>query len=431
MLEVGFAFKPAPAFHTLRNGDGYYLFHVESTQLLEVSAGLWNQVASDPHGPRVQRLLAQMPTAADPSPDPIDITAIALNVVEKCNLRCTYCYAGDGNYGADTVMSFDMAKRTITFFTEGRDRFHITFFGGEPLLNFRLIQDVVEWCATLPVKFTFALTTNGTLLGSSHLAFFRHHRFALKVSYDGKGLQEKQRLSVQGDSVLAGAVESRLNRLQDDLGRLRSFNLRSTISRAHIDDFATSVLATLNSHNYALSFARVASKHRKDIFTPEDVQHLSRAYDRVIDTLLGDQDYPKLLRILNLKQQILRLHQGSPRKSYCAAGLNYVSVSTAGKFYICHRFTEDSAACVGDMDQGLDTTRLAAIQNFRSRTTEPCNTCWMKNLCGGGCLHEHRSATGDALTVDPTFCQIQEMEIKAALRVYLAIRAAGAESLLC
>jgi uncharacterized protein len=109
-------------------------------------------------------------------------------------------------------------------------------------------------------------------------------------------------------------------------------------------------------------------------------------------------------------------------EAFCGAGLNYVSVSTSGRFYLCHRFTEDEEESVGEIDKGLNMEKLGKVLALRGRTQEPCRSCWMRNLCQGGCFHEHKKATGNIGSIDPIFCQLQETEMTLALRTYITLR---------
>jgi uncharacterized radical SAM superfamily Fe-S cluster-containing enzyme len=112
----------------------------------------------------------------------IDISALSLNMAQGCNLRCNYCFAGEGDYGVKGFMSFETAKKAISLFIEGKKNFHLIFFGGEPLLNYSVIQKIVEWTKTLPCKFTYAITTNGTLLNEEKIKWMNEYDFAVTIS---------------------------------------------------------------------------------------------------------------------------------------------------------------------------------------------------------------------------------------------------------
>jgi sulfatase maturation enzyme AslB (radical SAM superfamily) len=152
------------------NVDGdHYLWHVPSSHLLAVNAKTAEAAAAfeagNPPSQDLRALSEKLPQAIKRELQPLKITAIALNVAETCNLRCNYCYAGDGNYGEDTMMPNDTAFKAVDFLLAQTDKLHIVFFGGEPLLNFKLVKSVVDYCKTKVGKtFSYAMTTNGVLL---------------------------------------------------------------------------------------------------------------------------------------------------------------------------------------------------------------------------------------------------------------------------
>src|SRR3989338_1324722 len=175
----------------------FFLFHVPSSSIVQVPERIAQSLQSEIPNSHLEELQvlgnSLITSKAYEHITPSPITHIALNVAERCNLRCTYCYAGDGDYGSNSLMSFETARKAILFFAREQSVLHISFFGGEPLLNFALVKEVAEWCATLNFSFRFSLTTNGVLLNESHLEFFKTHKFELKISYDGKELQNTQR----------------------------------------------------------------------------------------------------------------------------------------------------------------------------------------------------------------------------------------------
>lgn len=393
-----------------------YLFHVPSSSILQVSRTLWQRVRSGDEFPVPPELNVVKRNALSEGVD-FNITGIALNVAERCNLRCTYCYAVDGTYGNDSLMSFDTAIRAIRFFKKHGQTLNIIFFGGEPLLNFRLIREVVEWCGK-EEGYRFSLTTNGALLTKTHLDFFRTHDFALRISYDGRRLQEEQRTR---DAKLAALIEAKLIKFRDQLTSLRRFHLRATIRRASLDYFLESTMEILSSHTYRLLSARVASLAREERFQASDVKKLGRLLSRLVAELVECENWETLLRLGNIRRHVRNFELGRD-EPFCGAGINYLSVSTQGEFFLCHRFTEDQAECAGSLHTGLNQEYLRRIAEHRTGKAEPCGSCWMRNFCKGGCFHEHKMATGHIAKIDPLFCKLQDLEMKLALRVFVAMK---------
>jgi uncharacterized protein len=266
------------------------------------------------------------------------------------------------------------------------------------------------------------MTTNGTLLNEERLQWLRAKNFSITWSYDGKGLQDRQRFLKDKKTGSGTIVERKLEAFEDALGKLRDFKLRTTITRNNLHLLEESLLATLTARNFKVYLSRHATSDSASAFTDADINKLGSILKSVVDRLLEERDYAKLLRIGNLQQRLKNIDKGTTGMTACAAGLRYLTVSVEGNFYLCHRFNEDSSENFGNAERGLDEERLAEIREARTAKKEPCNSCWMRQWCAGGCFHEHRSATGDKLNIDPAFCKLQAIETEQAIRIYAALR---------
>lgn len=430
--------SPAAPWASLQTADwklfrwdtGSYLLHIPSSHLLEVDSAVADHVAGIKTDASITQQLeeyaASIPQQSVPQRS-TDIRSISLNMAQGCNLRCTYCFAGEGDYGSKGMMSFATAKAVIEFFARGRQDLELIFFGGEPLLNFAVIQAVVEWCEAQSCQFSFKITTNGSLLNASRLEWLKAKNFAITWSYDGHGLQDRQRLLPNKQSGSASLIEGKLKNLAKSLDELRALRLRTTITRAHLDKLEESILSSLSSQNYRLAVARHATNMREHMFTPDDINTLGEIWQRVVDRLLAAGEYAKLIKIGNLRERMRAVHHADTKQMACAAGVNYLSVSVSGKFYLCHRFAEDESENYGDVARGIDHQRLATIREARQNPGTPCSGCWMRQWCAGGCFHEHKMATGDKFQLDPQFCQLQDIETSLAIRVYTALQVLAPE----
>lgn len=372
----------------------------------------------------------ELPKSEKPEPE-VHITSIALNVIEQCNMRCTYCFAGDGDYGYKSKMSFETAQEVIRFFTKSNTKLHIIFFGGEPLLNFTLIKKIVLWCQRLEgLSFTYGITTNGLLLNQKKLDFFLEYQFRVKLSWDGPLLQKEQRkMASQTDGGLQDPVLVKLSRLSQGLSNLRDFKIRSTLDKKFLEKSRENILNLMNSHQFKLAFSRVSSDRPDLAYSKSDVTIYANLLEQLTSYFLESKRYEDLLRISSLKTFIRIFHRGKFHRNFCGAGLNYLSVSTRGKFYLCHRFTEDEEECLGDTTNGLNLMKIQEVSGQRGMKRDPCRSCWMREVCAGGCFHEHKMGRGSIRSIDPLFCQIQEAEMTQALRAYLEIQSHAPEFL--
>ncbi len=407
---------------------GAFLLHVPTAHILEASPALAAAVQREGEelsvatSEQLRHIQEQLPVAPLRVVETPSIKAIALNIVQSCNLRCTYCYAGDGDYGKNSRMSFELARQIIDFFAKDQPHLHIVFFGGEPLLNFRMIKQVIEYCATLPDKtFSYALTTNATLMTPAIVEFFAAHQVKITISYDGHGIHAKHRLNADRRSNSEKLVEKKLQDYRDQLQTLREFDLRATLRRENLEQLEEVIVHTLTSMNFTWSFVRHASSMIGQKFTLADAEKIGAILSRVVDRLLAARDYDKLMRLGNLRSYLHKMHHGVIQDSFCGAGVDYLSVSTSGKFYLCHRFTEDESESVGNITNGLNQQRLAQFAQHRQVKHDPCSSCWMREWCGGGCYHEHKVANGTPFKPDPIFCILRDAEMTQAMRVYTHI----------
>lgn len=354
--------------------------------------------------------------------EPIDIRSIALNVEESCNLRCTYCYAGDGNYGHDSRMHHEIAIQSIAQLSKGKPKFHIAFFGGEPLLNFPLIKSVVLWCESQrETNFSFGITTNATLLNSTHLSFFKEHKVSLKISYDGDKAQSIQRLTVDRKQNVAAQVKRKISKYYTELDSL-GMSIRATFGKDGSVYFKESIEGLLDDFQSHVSYSKVASFDSNHSITLKEVEAVGEDLTTIIRKLLSQKNYEKIMRITNIAASMKILHKGYVNRMTCGAGIGYISVSTKGEYFLCHRFTESREEKVGDLKSGLNYEKLAEIQKYRAGEHAPCNTCWMQRYCRGGCFQENKVEHGELFKPSEIFCRMQEIELSLALEVYLEMK---------
>lgn len=365
----------------------------------------------------LEELALEMPQAPERKSE-VNISALSLNMAQGCNLRCTYCFAGEGDYGVKGMMSFETAQKAISLFLEGKKRFHLIFFGGEPLLNFSVIQKIVEWTKTLPCQFTYGITTNGTLLTDEKIKWMNEHHFAVTISYDGKGVHRKNRLNKDKVSDSEALVAKKLKAFETQLSQLKSLRLRSTITRDVLDLTEEAIVHTLNSFSYKLSVARHADSSSRLAFSLEDIDQLVGIMSRVVDRLLAEKDYAKLKRFEAIMGFVRSIHQRKTRQISCGAGVNYLTVSVEGVFHLCHRFNEDKTEIYGDIENGIRYEALKEIAEVRNVKNEPCRSCFVREFCAGGCFHEHKLAHGSKFVLDETFCRLLGSEITIAMKVY-------------
>ena len=416
----------ATTWKTFEFGSDHFIFHIQSSSLMSIPKLVYDKIQNEGESaaedvPELVKFIESLPPEK-PEPAPkLQCNGIALNVAEVCNLRCKYCYAGDGNYGVDSLMSWETAEKILKFFLAQTDRLHIVFFGGEPMLNYELIKQVVAWCEKQSGKrFTYSMTTNATLLTSDALKWLKEKNFSLSISWDGHGVHAKQRLTKDKIANSETQVFRKLAQLQNQILELKGVQLRGTVMEQNIPLMEEAIVQTLSTmpHAYMSAVATQSSEYHIALPGMHETQSIVR---RVVMRLLDEKDYDKLKRFRTIWQSVSKIHRRERRTMTCGAGVNYFSVSTSGKFYLCHRFTEDESERMGSVEEGFYEKRLESIRHHRLTKHAPCNACWMRETCAGGCFHENKIANNTEFFADPKFCLTQHMMLSLGIEVYVRL----------
>lgn len=371
-------------------------------------------------------------------PMPFPIATLVLNVTNKCNLSCTYCY----EYGADRLtggtgsagtgkakMDDDTARQSIDFLMRNsgdRPQVSITFFGGETLLNFPAIRAATEYAeqrgSERKKRVHFSLTTNATLLTDEVVDFLTTHRFGITVSIDGARDEQDRHRTFRGGT---GSFDTIAPRIRHLVAANKAKKGRSIGARVTLTAGATPVAATYRFLTDELGFDEVG-------FAPVTAG-LGRDY------ALGEQGYERLLRefgelaedyiaaanrgeqhgFANLGDLLRELHQGVNKAHPCGAGLGLLGVSTEGELGLCHRFVESKSHAVGHVTTGVDeAARGAFLTQAHVDSKTDCTQCFARPLCAGGCYHEAHVRYGDATKANLHYCEWIRGFVDLGLRSY-------------
>jgi uncharacterized protein len=386
--------------HLFETDDGRHLFITNGSRLFDIDPALFARLGAAISTGRVDELLvgagADLPLLVDDRPlTPPRIHALSLAVAQKCNLGCTYCYAQQGEFGgAAKNMPIETANRAVDLLlSEAGDggKATLAFLGGEPLVNRSVVQAATQRAAALArrrgIALSFSITTNGTLLTSADAAFFEAYGFAVTISLDGpREAHDRLRPYQSG----AGSFDRIMRNLRPLLSNQRRMQVSARVTvtpsnlglRQTLDDFIAA-----GFHSVGFSPMLSAPGGRGEM-QPDD---LVRMLDGMIDCgrtfeqrLVANERYP----FANMTNAMREIHRGTHRPYPCGAGAGYLGVSADGELAACHRFIGDQEGVMGTLD-GVDRDRQSRWLTERHvHRQAPCNECWARYLCGGGCHHE-------------------------------------------
>jgi uncharacterized protein len=332
---------------------------------------------------RSRQQLDLQPIEAEP------LTTLVLHVSHDCNMRCGYCYADYGRYGGDFgTMDPELAiAHAEKFFDQlGASRkVQVTFFGGEPLMNMPVVYAAHAYTKERAEKegrkISYGLTTNGTLLTRELAEFFERERFSITVSIDGPpDVNDRLRPLQDGkpsyERIIEGVKASGLKP-----------HARVTLTRKCLD-VARIVRHLVEAGFVEVGVSPVATGDARFDLDAKDLQVLLRGLRALCDDFVEYAKQGKLFPFSNVRTVLEQIAAGDVRPVPCGAATKLVAADNKGDLYACHRLVGQEQFKVGHVSTGVDAERrFDLLHAIHPRTREPCQTCWARYLCGGGCHH--------------------------------------------
>ena len=353
------------------------------------------------------------------------IKAMCLHVAHDCNLKCSYCFASQGNFkGERSLMSLEVGKKSLEFLAENsgnRRNLEVDFFGGEPLMNFQLVKDLVSYGReieeTYNKKFRFTITTNGVLLDEDKMDFINENMDNVVLSLDGrKEINDNMRKTISGEGSY-DIILPKFKRMVEKRGD-KDYYIRGTFTSKNID-FSKDALDFYNNGFKKISIEPVVTseemdyalreEHLKDIL--EEYEKFSRDY---IDIKKKDKDFYFFHYMIDLDQGPCIIK----RSIGCGAGSEYVAVTPEGELYPCHQFVGEKEFLIGNLDDGIINTELRdKFKNSNVFTKEECRECWARFYCSGGCHANAFYAHHDISKPYKLGCELEKKRIECSISI--------------
>ena len=356
------------------------------------------------------------------------VKALCLHVAHTCNLNCSYCFASQGKYHGDrALMSFEVGKQALDFLiahSGTRTNLEVDFFGGEPLMNWQVVKDLVAYARTQEgphhKRFRFTLTTNGMLIDDDVIDFANKEMHNVVLSLDGrKEIHDRLRVDYAGKGSYDRIVP-KFRELVERRGG-KGYYMRGTFTHAN-PDFTKDVLHMADLGFTELSMEPVVcAPDDPAALTAEDLPIVLEQYEILAKEMLKRE---KEGRGFTFYHYMLDLTHGPciyKRISGCGSGTEYMAVTPWGDLYPCHQFVGEEAHKLGDIWNGV--TNTAARDEFKlcnAYARPECADCWAKLYCSGGCAANAYHASGSIRGVYEYGCELFRKRIECAIMMQAA-----------
>ena len=362
------------------------------------------------------------------------VKALCLHIAHDCNLRCEYCFASTGDFGEGRkLMPLETGKQAIDFLLKhsaNRKNLELDFFGGEPLMNFEVVKQVVAYARSKEQEygkhFRFTITTNGMLLNDDNIDFINKEMSNVVLSIDGrKAVNDRMRKRVDGKGSY-DIILPKYQRLVAQRGD-KEYYVRGTYTKYNLD-FSNDVFDLLEHGFDQISVEPVmADENDPYAITEADLPAIFKEYEVLMNKIL---DYEKTGKKFNFFHFMLDLDQGPcaiKRLRGCGCGNEYVAITPDGDIYPCHQFVGMEEWKMGNLEEGtFDQAKKADFAKAHIYTKPDCRECWARFYCSGGCNANNYQYAGDIRKAHKLSCEIEKKRLECAI-VMKAIRMEQAE----
>lgn len=361
------------------------------------------------------------------------VKALCLHIAHDCNLGCKYCFAGEGEYHGDrSLMSYEVGKQALDFLianSGNRVNLEVDFFGGEPLMNFQVVKDLVAYGRSkekeFNKKFRFTLTTNGMLLTDDVMEFSNREMSNIVLSIDGrKEVHDRMRPTRNGK----GSYDIIIDKFKKvaEMRHQTDYYVRGTFTHYNLD-FSNDVL-----HLADLGFKQISaepvvtSDDQPYAIREEDLPQLFEEYDRLAKEMVKREKEGNGFNFFHFMLDLT----GGPclykRLSGCGSGTEYLAVTPWGDLYPCHQFVGMEQFKLGNVYDGIDKTEI--VDEFKLCNVyakDKCKDCFARFYCSGGCAANSYNFHGNLLDAYDVGCELERKRVECAIMIKAALAEEG------
>lgn len=357
------------------------------------------------------------------------VKALCLHIAHDCNLACRYCFAEEGEYhGRRALMSYEVGKKALDFLianSGSRHNLEVDFFGGEPLMNWQVVKDLVAYGRSQEKihdkHFRFTVTTNGVLLNDEIQEFVNREMDNVVLSLDGrKEINDRMRPFRNGTGSYE-LIVPKFQKLAESRNQ-EKYYIRGTFTRNNLD-FAEDILHFADLGFKQMSIEPVVGEETDPYaIREEDLPAIMQEYDRLAQIMIGREKEGKGFNFFHFMIDL----DGGPcvakRLSGCGSGTEYLAVTPWGDFYPCHQFVGQEEFLMGNVEEGIVRPEIA--DEFRScnvYSKEKCKNCFAKFYCSGGCMANAYNFHGTIHEAYEIGCEMQRKRVECAIMMKAAL----------
>ena len=357
------------------------------------------------------------------------VKALCLHIAHDCNLACKYCFAEEGEYHGDrSLMSFEVGRKALDFLianSGNRVNLEVDFFGGEPLMNFQVVKDLVAYGRSKEQehnkKFRFTLTTNGMLLNEEVMEFANKEMANVVLSVDGrKEVHDFMRPTRNGK----GSYDLIIDKFKTmaELRNQTNYYVRGTFTHHNLD-FSQDVLHLADMGFKQISMEPVVAPDEQPYaIKEEDLPKLFEEYDLLAKAMIEREKDGKGFNFFHFMIDLT----GGPclykRLSGCGSGTEYLAVTPWGDLYPCHQFVGMEEFKLGNVDTGIEKTEL--VDEFKLCNVyakDKCKDCFARFYCSGGCAANSYNFHGNLLDAYDVGCELERKRVECAIMIKAAL----------
>ena len=357
------------------------------------------------------------------------VKALCLHIAHDCNLACKYCFAEEGEYhGRRALMSYEVGKKALDFLIKNsgnRRNLEVDFFGGEPLMNWQVVKDLVAYGREQEKihnkHFRFTITTNGVLLNDEIQEFVNKEMDNVVLSLDGRKEINDQMRPFRNGKGSYDLIVPKFQKLAESRNQ-EKYYIRGTFTRNNLD-FSNDILHFADLGFKQMSIEPVVGDESDPYaIREEDIPQIKEEYDKLAKIMIEREKEGKGFNFFHFMIDL----EGGPcvmkRMSGCGSGTEYLSVTPWGDLYPCHQFVGQEEFLMGNVDDGIVKPEIA--DDFRSCSVyskEKCKNCFAKFYCSGGCMANSYNFHGTIHDCYDVGCEMQRKRVECAIMIKAAL----------